>query len=193
VSAFEPAGHGTGRRVAGPGGKADARAPRAFQRFFLHRAAALGRAQAAEFRKELEAVREEDAAEARQQGRSAPFSVQVVCGYHHTCALTGFRIITSSGESVVEAAHIEPWARHCNNDVYNGLALSRNAHCAFDRGLWSVDDDFMILVDPGRFQEWGPDALGLRIRKGCLLQFAPGAALRPHRESLRRHREQWEF
>ena len=80
-----------------------------------------------------------------------------------------------------------------NDDIHNGLALSRNVHWAFDRGLWSVDDQFRILIKPERFQEWGPDDLGLATYRGRMLQFAPQATLRPRAEYLRRHRQQWGF
>lgn len=150
-------------------------------------------AQTMEFQKELKAIDRDVATDALKQGRSARFGVQVVCGYQHTCALTGYRIITASGESVVEAAHIEPWAKTRNDDLHNGLALSRNAHWAFDRGLWSVDDDFRILAEPKRFQEWGPEGLRLTGYCGRMLQFAPHATLRPHSEYLRRHRQQWGY
>jgi putative restriction endonuclease len=145
------------------------------------------------FQNELSLLQESQAEYAIDQGRSARFSVQVVCGYHHTCALTGYRIITQSGESVVEAAHIEPFATSRNNDIHNGLALCRNAHWAFDRGLWSVDDQFRVLVHPDRFQDWGPADLGLLHHRGRILQFAPQSTLRPHTEYLRRHRSEWGF
>lgn len=151
------------------------------------------RAQTLEFQKELHLLNTDTATQAVEQGRSARFGVQVVCGYQHTCALTGYRIITQNGESVVEAAHIEPWAKTRNDDIHNGLALSRNVHWAFDRGLWSVDDQFRILIKPERFQEWGPDDLGLATYRGRMLQFAPQATLRPRAEYLRRHRQQWGF
>ena len=151
------------------------------------------RAQTLEFQKELHLLNTDTAAQAVEQGRSARFGVQVVCGYQHTCALTGYRIITQTGESVVEAAHIEPWAKTRNDDIHNGLALSRNVHWAFDRGLWSVDDQFRILIQPERFQEWGPDDLGLTTYRGRMLQFAPQATLRPRSEYFRRHRQQWGF
>ncbi len=150
-------------------------------------------AQTIEFQKELNLVTAETATQALKQGRSARFSVQVVCGYQHTCALTGYRIITQKGESGVEAAHIEPWAKARNNDIHNGLALSRNMHWAFDRGLWSVDDQFRILIQPERFQEWGPDDLGLATYQRRELQFAPTASLRPGTDYLRRHRQLWGF
>jgi len=146
-----------------------------------------------EFQKELLLLNTDTATEAVEQGRSARFGVQVVCGYQHTCALTGYRIITHNVESVVEAAHIEPWAKTRNDDIHNGLALSRNVHWAFDRGLWSVDDQFRILIQSERFQEWGPDDLGLATYRGRMLQFAPQATLRPRAEYLRRHRQQWGF
>ena len=78
-------------------------------------------------------------------------------------------------------------------DIHNGLALTRNVHWAFDRGLWSVDDQFRILIKPERFQEWGPDDLGLTTYRGRMLQFAPQATLRPRSEYFRRHRQQWGF
>ena len=137
--------------------------------------------QTPEFQKDLQLLNTDTAAQAVEQGRSARFGVQVVCGYQHTCA------------SGVEAAHIEPWAKTRNNDIHNGLTLSRNVHWAFDRGLWSVDDQFRILIQPERFQEWGPDDLGLATYRGRMLQFAPQATLRPRAEYLKRHRQQWGF
>ena len=155
-------------------------------------------AQTQEFQRELHLLNTDTATQAVKQGRSARFGVQVVCGYQHTCALTGYRIITQNGESVVEAAHIEPWAKTHNNDIHNGLALSRNVHWAFDRGLWSVNDpvgdQFPILIKPERFQEWGPEALGLLgYEKSAFLKFAEGTSLRPKPDYLRRHRHQWGF
>ena len=155
-------------------------------------------AQTQEFQRELHLLNTDTATQAVKQGRSARFGVQVVCGYQHTCALTGYRIITQNGESVVEAAHIEPWAKTRNDDIHNGLALSRNVHWAFDRGLWSVNDpvgdQFPILIKPERFQEWGPEALGLLgYEKSAFLKFAEGTSLRPEPDYLRRHRQQWGF
>lgn len=146
-----------------------------------------------ELQAEISAVQEEAAEYAVKKGRSARFGVQVVCGYQHTCALTGYRVITESGESVVEAAHIEPFAETQNDEVGNGLALSRNAHWAFDRGLWSADDHYRILVRPEGFQEWGPADLCVAAYRGRMLQFAPQATLRPQLRYLRRHRQEWGF
>ena len=88
----------------------------------------------------------------------------------------------------MEAAHIRPFARSRNDQTNNGLALSRNAHWLFDQGLWSVSDEFRILVARERFSESGPEPFLLRSFAGRLLQFAPQATLRPDPDCLRAHR-----
>lgn len=129
-------------------------------------------------------------ADGKRNGRSARFQVRVVDDYFHTCALTGYRCFTVDGGSIVDAAHIEGWAKTQNDDLTNGLALSKNAHWMFDAGLWSVDDHLRVIVHPTRFAEAGPDAYLLRNYAGRHLQFDPKAKLRPSVESLRRHRFQ---
>ena len=87
------------------------------------------------------------------------------------------------------SAHIEPWAKSQNDDLRNGLALSRNAHWAFDEGLWSVGNDGRVVVARQRFTERGPERLQLGPYGGRLLQFADGVSVRPGSEFFKRHRE----
>lgn len=128
-------------------------------------------------------------ADGKRKGRGARFQVRVVDDYFHTCALTGYRCFTVDGASIVDAAHIEAWAKTQNDDLTNGLALSKSAHWMFDAGLWSVDGDLRVIVRAHRFSEAGPDAYLLRNYAGRHLQFDPKSKLRPSAESLRRHRE----
>jgi putative restriction endonuclease len=125
----------------------------------------------------------------KRKGRSARFQVRVVDDYFHTCALTGYRCFTVNAGSIVDAAHIEGWAETGNDDLTNGLALSKNAHWMFDAGLWTVDDDLRVIVRAHRFSEAGPDAQQLRSYAGRHLQFDPRAKLRPSVDSLRKHRK----
>jgi putative restriction endonuclease len=91
-----------------------------------------------------------------QTGRDARFRIEVVVlAYKHTCGLTGYRMTTLEMESIVDAAHIQQFRDSPNNDPRNGIALSKNAHWQFDRGLWSVNDDYRILVNKERFIEDG--------------------------------------
>lgn len=91
-----------------------------------------------------------------QTGRDARFRIEVVAlAYQYTCALTGYRLTTLEMESIVDAAHIHAFSDSRSNDPRNGLALSKNAHWQFDRGLWSLNDNYRVLVNRGRFIEDG--------------------------------------
>jgi putative restriction endonuclease len=91
-----------------------------------------------------------------QTGRDARFRIQVVVlAYRHTCALTGYRMTTLEMESIVDAAHIHQFHDSRNNDPRNGKALSKNAHWQFDRGLWSLTDDYRVRVNREKFMEEG--------------------------------------
>jgi putative restriction endonuclease len=131
-------------------------------------------------------VREAEAA-AKRKGRSARFAVRVCSEYRYTCALTGYRCVTGDGATIVDAAHIEPFAHTQNDDPTNGLALSKNAHWMFDAGLWSADEHLRIVVNPRAFTEQGPESLRLSAYAGRHLQFDPAAKLRPSADFLRKH------
>lgn len=82
----------------------------------------------------------------RRKGRNVRFRIEVVAAYNYTCALTGLRLTTISAGAIVDAAHIHQFADSRNDDPRNGLALCKNAHWLFDNGLWSLDDDYRVLV-----------------------------------------------
>ena len=136
----------------------------------------------------ISVLNEEAEEAARKKGRGARFAVQVVSRYKFTCALTGFCCVTADGGTIVDSAHIEPFAESQNDDIENGLALCKNAHWMFDEGLWSVRGDERVVLAPQRFTENGPEGLRLQPYAGRLLQFAAGVSLRPNAEYFARHR-----
>lgn len=100
-------------------------------------------------------------------GRDARFRIEVVVvAYRHTCALTGYRMTTLDMESIVDAAHIHEFKDSRNNDPRNGLALTKNAHWQFDRGLWSLDDNYRVIVNKEKFIEDGVPAQRLADFEG---------------------------
>lgn len=135
-----------------------------------------------------ERLLKEAVAAAKRKGRSARFAVRIVSEYRYTCALTGYRCFSGDGTSIVDAAHIEAWTKTQNDDLGNGLALSKNAHWMFDEGLWSADDRLRVIVNLRKFDEAGPAALRLAPLAGRPLHFDPAARLRPALEYLGRHR-----
>ena len=57
--------------------------------------------------------------------------------------------MTISSGSNIDAAHIHQFSDSRNNDVRNGIALSKNAHWLFDEGLWTIADDYTVKVALG--------------------------------------------
>ena len=128
--------------------------------------------------------------DAEATGRNANFRVQVVTQYRFTCALTGYGCHTSKGHALVEAAHIHAFHKSHNNSPTNGLALTRDAHWMFDKGLWTLDPRHRVLVADEIFAEWGPETEWLRTRHQQPAIFNPGTALRPAEQRLNWHRTQ---
>lgn len=87
---------------------------------------------------------EESPAVYDSSGRSAGFRRIVVQVYEHQCAACGLRICLRDGGTIVEAAHLIPFAQSHNDHPRNGLALCRNHHWAMDR----------FLIAPGTDHRW---------------------------------------
>ena len=132
----------------------------------------------------------EDAEEYKTQlkrGRDARFAVQVISGYHFTCALTGYRLNSDSGFNLLEAAHIQAHSKRGPDVPENGLALTPTAHEMFDAGLWTISNDLKVVVTRNRFKEAilpGGNHFELGQLNGRKLCFDPRAKLRPGRAYL---------
>ncbi len=125
----------------------------------------------------------------RGKGREARFRLDAVPTYGYTCALTGLRVTTIEGATIIDAAHIHQFARSGNNELQNGIALCKNAHWLFDCGLWSLDDDYRVIVAGERFHEDSPDQKPLAAYAGKRIRLPKDEGLRPDRKHLTWHRE----
>lgn len=137
-------------------------------------------------------IREDEAAykTSIQTGRDARFRIEVVViAYKHTCALTGYRMTTLDMESIVDAAHIHEFKDSRNNDPRNGMALSKNAHWQFDRGLWSLNDDYKVIVNRERFIEEGVPGQRLADFDGRRVFLPSEPKYWPERDCLGWHRK----
>jgi putative restriction endonuclease len=127
--------------------------------------------------------------EAKGRGREARFRLSVVAAYNYTCALTRYRLLTIDAGGIVDAAHIHQFSQSGNNDPRNGLALCKNAHWLFDNGLWTLADDYTVLVATGQFTEESPDQKALRDYHGRKVQLPSNPALWPSPAHLAWHRK----
>ncbi|WP_186510865.1 HNH endonuclease [Caenimonas sedimenti] len=73
--------------------------------------------------------------------RSPAFRRLVTEVYDYRCAATGVRIVLSTGEAMVEAAHIHPFSEAGDDDPRNGLALCPDMHWAMDKRLIAPGPD----------------------------------------------------
>jgi putative restriction endonuclease len=143
-----------------------------------------------------EAIVREDARlyeAARERGREARFRLTVVPAYNYTCALTRYRLVTIDSGSIVEAAHIHQFADSRNNHPRNGLALCKNAHWMFDEGLWSLDDDYRVLIDRKRFDESGANDLLLSPKANTRILLPADRHYWPDKAHLAWHRKRHNF
>jgi len=122
--------------------------------------------------------------------RDQAFRLVVIPAYDRRCALCGIRIITPEGRTVVEAAHIIPWAKSKNDDIRNGMALCPLCHWGFDKGMLGVSDSYTVITSR---------AIGIEPNFPGLLQMLSGRGiippanrdLWPAQECLAEHRREW--
>lgn len=75
-----------------------------------------------------------------RRGQSA-FRSALLAAYRNQCCVTG-----ETTAAVLEAAHIHPYRGRQSHHPTNGLILRSDWHMLFDLGLWSLSDDYRIMV-----------------------------------------------
>ena len=73
--------------------------------------------------------------------RSAAFRHVVLEAYDYRCAASGWRLVFPDGTSLVDAAHLIPFAESHDDNPRNGIALTPTYHRALDKGLIAPGPD----------------------------------------------------
>ncbi|WP_244895612.1 HNH endonuclease [Nonlabens tegetincola] len=68
--------------------------------------------------------------------------------YNYSCCITGFKVNTNYNIQMIDACHIIPFSISQDDTIQNGISLSPNIHRAFDRGLITINQDYIIRVSP---------------------------------------------
>ena len=124
--------------------------------------------------------------------RDAAFRKIVISLYGQRCAFCGLRIISLDSQNIVDGAHIKPFSEFRDDRFDNGLALCKNHHWAFDRGWFSINNDYRIIIPHDRFTEESPrDTRPMREFDGEQIILPTQAAHYPRPESLDWHRHRW--
>ena len=82
-----------------------------------------------------------------RQRRDAAFRSVVLSNYRYTCAVTGQRF-KSDRHVEADGAHIIGKEVRGTDDPRNGISLSKSAHWAFDRGIFTISDQYEVIVNP---------------------------------------------
>lgn len=80
--------------------------------------------------------------------RSGIFKREIPKIYNYTCAISGLRIEATVNAQLVDACHIVPFAVSKDDTVGNGFSLTPTLHRAFDRGLITINDDYIVRISP---------------------------------------------
>lgn len=110
------------------------------------------------------------------------FRVMVTDAYSRRCAMTGENTLT-----VLEAAHIVPYAKGGSHDVTNGMLLRADFHKLFDAGLVSVTPEYKIRISPRIKEAWFNGKVYYRLDNQPLAVIPENQQLRPNRDCLDWH------
>jgi len=120
--------------------------------------------------------------------RDAAFRKIVLENYQSSCAVTKTKFLY---QNVVEAqaAHIIGKEVNGTDDPRNGLALSHSTHWAFDQGIFTISDQYEIVVHP---QARNANSERFRVLEldRQRIELPTEEANYPHLEALKWHREE---
>lgn len=96
----------------------------------------------------LKETLEEDDYEEEIFVRGGLFKKTIPKIYNYTCCVTGMKIESSHNIQMIDACHIYPFSLSGDDTVTNGIALSPTLHRAFDRGLITINSDYVVRISP---------------------------------------------
>jgi putative restriction endonuclease len=121
--------------------------------------------------------------------REAIFRKTVVHLYDYRCAFCQLKVTRSLSQSIVDGAHIKPFAKFFDNSEDNGISLCKNHHWAFDRGWFTLDDRYQIIVASDLQEESPYPRLSMKEFHGELILLPNSEQHYPRLEAIQWHRK----
>ncbi|NEP80059.1 MAG: HNH endonuclease [Okeania sp. SIO3B3] len=120
--------------------------------------------------------------------RDGIFRKAVVHTYNYKCAFCGMKVTMSIKQNIVDGAHIKPFAKFYDNRIDNGISFCKNHHWAFDKGLFTITDDYKIIVS-NNFLEKSPNSKPMKEFNSNQLWLPNQKESFPRIEALKWHRQ----
>jgi hypothetical protein len=122
------------------------------------------------------------------QRRDQAFREVVLENYDRTCAVTGQKFVYAA---TVEAdtAHIIGKGALGTDGPRNGLALSKSVNWAFDQGIFTMADQYEVLLHPEAHRA-SSNAFRLLNADRKRICLPADSACHPHQEALEWHRKE---
>lgn len=97
---------------------------------------------------ELETILTENEIEEERYIRGGIFKKEIPKIYNNQCCISEMKITTTINAQMVDACHIIPFSMSNDDTISNGICLSPNLHRAFDRGLITINEDYIVRISP---------------------------------------------
>jgi putative restriction endonuclease len=121
--------------------------------------------------------------------RSGVFKREIPKIYDYQCAISGMRVESTTNAQLVDACHIIPFAISKDDTITNGITLSPNLHRAFDRGLLTINADYVVRISPAIKENESP--YSLRQFEGKQIKLPNETKYYPSIENLNWHRKEF--
>lgn len=128
--------------------------------------------------------------------RARGFRLAIIEAYDYKCAVCGLKIPSPDSSSwEVEAAHIVPHRALGKDDIWNGLALCRLHHWAFDVGWFTLLDDYKVRISskiyslPSDFGRLGGNTFLNFTDNLYMIQLPSKTDIYPHHNAIGGHRQ----
>jgi putative restriction endonuclease len=138
--------------------------------------------------KNLKKILDPETYQVEVYNRGTIFRREIVKLYDETCCMSGLRVSANFTITMVDACHIEQFAKTFNNHPTNGIALCPNLHRAFDRGAISIDNDYKIILSKS-IKENVESEYSFHKLEGKSIILPSNSQYNPSLESFAWHRE----
>jgi putative restriction endonuclease len=136
----------------------------------------------------LEEVLTEEEIQEERFIRGGIFKKEIPRIYNHQCCISGMKIQTTINAQMVDACHIIPFSMSNDDTISNGICLSPNLHRAFDRGLLTINEDYIVRISPSVNESNSP--YGITQFAGKRIDLPNELKLYPSAQNLSWHRKE---